>query len=160
MRSLRKPQRTRKNPDASYRGRRADTPADAELTDAKLIFISRASFQNDDCVHYSAAARPCQVKNPPGRQVFAAYQKVRKAAGFSKPAALRSNQVFYLNQISMMTGRIIGLRLVFLNRYWLRSFLMVDLMVAQSEILRAWQTSSECAATIFIASIRSSLSFM
>ena len=41
------------------------------------------------------------------------------------------------NQISMMIGRIIGLRLVFLNRYWLRSFLMVDLMVAQSEILRA-----------------------
>ena len=63
-------------------------------------------------------------------------------------------------QISMMTGRIIGLRLVFLNRNWLRSFLIVDLMVAQSEMLRLRQTSSECMAIIFIASIRSSLSFI
>ena len=45
-----------------------------------------------------------------------------------------------------MTGRIMGLRFVFLNRNWLRSPLIVDLIVAQSEILRLWQTSSECVA--------------
>ena len=52
-----------------------------------------------------------------------------------------------------MTGRIMGLRFVFLNRNWLRSPLIVDLIVAQSEILRLWQTSSECVAIIFMASI-------
>ena len=33
-------------------------------------------------------------------------------------------------------------------------------LVAQSEILRLWQTSSECVAIIFMASMRSSLSFI
>ena len=59
-----------------------------------------------------------------------------------------------------MTGRIMGLRLVFLNRYWLRSFLMVDLMVAQSEIFRARQTSREWLAIMRMASIKSSLSLV
>ena len=59
-----------------------------------------------------------------------------------------------------MTGRIMGLRFVFLNRNWLRSPLIVDLIVAQSEILRLWQTYSECVAIIFMASMRSSLSFI
>ena len=53
------------------------------------------------------------------------------------PRNLDRAVILMKNQISMMIGRIIGLRLVFLNRNWLRSFLMVDLMVAQSEILRA-----------------------
>lgn len=75
----------------------------------------------------------------PGRNHFhSSYQY-----SYKKTALLRNlnravvPMIMMKNQISMMIGRIIGLRLVFLNRYWLRSFLMVDLMVAQSEILRA-----------------------
>ena len=57
-----------------------------------------------------------------------------------------------------MIGRIIGFFFAFLNRYWLRSFLIVVLMVAQSEILRACQFSIERVAIIRSASIRSSFS--
>lgn len=67
---------------------------------------------------------------------------------------------FKLIYISIMTGRIIGFRLVFLKRNCPRSFLILDLMVAQSEICRVRQTSSERVAIIFMASIRSSLSFI
>ncbi len=62
------------------------------------------------------------------------------------------------NQISIMIGRIIGFFFALLNRYWLRSFLIVDLMVAQSEILRVWQVSIERVAIMRSASIRSSFS--
>ena len=88
----------------------------------------------------------------------------RHTAAAPKDAHLiRMNRILRIlraDQISIITGRIIGLRLVFLNRNWLRSFLIVDLIVAQSEMLRLLQTSRECMAIIFIASIKSSLSFI
>ena len=74
----------------------------------------------------------------------------RRPAGF--PAGRR-------NQISMITGRIMGLRLVVLKRYPLMSFLMADLMAAQSRTRLRWQRSIASKATCRSSVIRSSDSF-
>ena len=63
------------------------------------------------------------------------------------------------DQISIITGRIMGLRLVFLYRYRDISPFMADLMVAQSLMLRAWQTSRASRATSRSSSMRLSDSF-
>ncbi len=68
------------------------------------------------------------------------------------------NDIDKRNQISIMIGKIIGLRFAFRKRYCPMSLLIVDLIVAQSEILRDWQTSMERVAIMRSASIRSSLS--
>ena len=59
----------------------------------------------------------------------------------------------------MITGRIMGLRLVFLYRYRLSSLFRVDLMVAQSLMWRNWQSSRVSAATSRSSSMRLSDSF-
>ena len=63
------------------------------------------------------------------------------------------------HQISMITGRIMGLRLVVLKRYPLMSFLMADLMAAQSRTRLRWQRSIASKATCRSSVIRSSDSF-
>ena len=64
-----------------------------------------------------------------------------------------------LHQTSIMTGRIMGLRLVFLYRKLDMEFLISDLIAAQSVRLSRWQFSSAVMATFRSSSISPSDSF-